>query len=89
MFCRETDIDEVLQTHTVFTNVSKGEVAKAGDLKKIFGTDNQPEICLQVKNCPCKLVNLLNSAFSVEYISKLQRNLDFELSSFLVNLKKM
>lgn len=44
----ETDIDEVLQTHTVFTNVSKGEVAKAGDLKKIFGTDNQSEICLQI-----------------------------------------
>ncbi|XP_060564744.1 ribosome maturation protein SBDS-like [Ruditapes philippinarum] len=44
----ETDIDEVLQTHTVFTNVSKGEVAKAVDLKKIFGTDNQPEICLEI-----------------------------------------
>lgn len=48
LYYRETDIDEVLQTHTVFTNVSKGEVAKAGDLKKIFGTDNQSEICLQV-----------------------------------------
>lgn len=44
----ETDIDEVLQTHTVFTNVSKGEVAKATDLKNIFGTDNQSEICLQI-----------------------------------------
>ncbi|XP_052797915.1 ribosome maturation protein SBDS-like [Mya arenaria] len=44
----ETDIDEVLQTHTVFTNVSKGEVAKAGDLKKVFDTDNQSEICLVI-----------------------------------------
>jgi len=44
----ETDIDEVLQTHTVFTNVSKGEVAKAVDLKKVFDTDNQTEICLLV-----------------------------------------
>ncbi|KAL4223944.1 hypothetical protein ACF0H5_017403 [Mactra antiquata] len=44
----ETDIDEVLQTHTVFTNVSKGEVAKAVDLKKIFGKDNQTEICLEI-----------------------------------------
>ncbi|KAH3888889.1 ribosome maturation protein SBDS-like [Dreissena polymorpha] len=44
----ETDIDEVLQTHTVFTNVSKGEVAKAADLKSVFGTDNQSEICLQI-----------------------------------------
>ena len=48
MYFRETDIDEVLQTHTVFTNVSKGEVAKTEDLKKIFGTDNHSEICLQV-----------------------------------------
>jgi len=44
----ETDIDEVLQTHAVFTNVSKGEVAKAADLKKAFGTDNQDEICLEI-----------------------------------------
>ncbi|XP_041348250.1 ribosome maturation protein SBDS-like [Gigantopelta aegis] len=44
----ETDIDEVLQTHTVFTNVSKGEVAKTEDLKNIFGTDNHSEICLQI-----------------------------------------
>lgn len=44
----ETDIDEVLQTHTVFTNVSKGEVAKATDLKLAFGTDNPDEICLEI-----------------------------------------
>ena len=47
-FPSETDIDEVLQTHAVFVNVSKGEVAKNDDLKKIFGTDNHSEICLQV-----------------------------------------
>ena len=47
--CREKDIDEVLQTHDVFVNVSKGQFAKAEDLKKAFGTDNQDEICLQVK----------------------------------------
>ncbi|KAJ8312568.1 hypothetical protein KUTeg_009941 [Tegillarca granosa] len=44
----ETDIDEVLQTHTVFTNVSKGEVAKTDDLKKIFQTDSHDEICIKV-----------------------------------------
>lgn len=44
----ETDIDEVLQTHSIFVNVSKGEVAKNEDLKKVFGTDNQSEICLQI-----------------------------------------
>lgn len=41
----EKDIDEVLQTHTVFTNVSKGQVAKKEDIIKAFGTDNQTEIC--------------------------------------------
>ncbi|CAH1800542.1 unnamed protein product [Owenia fusiformis] len=44
----EKDIDEVLQTHSVFINVSKGQVAKSEDLKKVFGTDNQAEICLQI-----------------------------------------
>jgi len=41
----ETDIDEVLQTQKVFTNVSKGEFAKMADLKKVFDMDNEPEIC--------------------------------------------
>lgn len=45
---REKDIDEVLQTHTVFMNVSKGQVAKREDLVKCFGTDDQTKICLQV-----------------------------------------
>ncbi|PVD33078.1 hypothetical protein C0Q70_08527 [Pomacea canaliculata] len=45
---RETDIDEVLQTKSVFMNVSKGEFAKTEELKKIFGTDNQEEICLEI-----------------------------------------
>lgn len=44
----ETDIDEVLQTNTVFVNVSKGEVAKSDVLIKAFGTDNKSEICLQI-----------------------------------------
>ena len=32
----EKDLDEVLQSHTVFVNVSKGEVAKKADLVKCF-----------------------------------------------------
>ena len=32
----EKDLDEVLQSHTVFVNVSKGEVAKKADLTKCF-----------------------------------------------------
>ncbi|XP_029158159.1 ribosome maturation protein SBDS [Nylanderia fulva] len=44
----EKDIDEVLQTHTIFTNVSKGQVAKKQDLMKAFGIDDQTEICKQI-----------------------------------------
>nr|XP_018915706.1 PREDICTED: ribosome maturation protein SBDS [Bemisia tabaci]XP_018915707.1 PREDICTED: ribosome maturation protein SBDS [Bemisia tabaci] len=44
----EKDLDEVLQTHTVFTNVSKGQVAKKEDLVKVFGTDNATDICKEI-----------------------------------------
>ena len=38
----------MLQTHTVFSNVSKGQVAKREDLMSIFGIDDQTEICKKV-----------------------------------------
>ncbi|CAB3401974.1 unnamed protein product [Caenorhabditis bovis] len=41
----EKDIDEVLQTHTVFSNVSKGQLAKKEELVAAFGTEDQLEIC--------------------------------------------
>jgi len=41
----EKDIDEVLQSHTVFTNVSKGQVAKKEDLVAAFASEDQTEIC--------------------------------------------
>ncbi|XP_041456608.1 ribosome maturation protein SBDS-like [Lytechinus variegatus] len=44
----EKDIDEVLQTHSVFVNVSKGQVAKREDLVKAFGTEDTTEICKQI-----------------------------------------
>ncbi|XP_013884715.1 ribosome maturation protein SBDS [Austrofundulus limnaeus] len=44
----EKDLDEVLQTHSVFINVSKGQMAKKEDLVKSFGTDDQTEICKQI-----------------------------------------
>jgi len=44
----EKDIDEVLQAHTVFTNVSKGQVAKKEELQAAFGTEDQLEICRQI-----------------------------------------
>ncbi|KAL0236511.1 hypothetical protein GEMRC1_003093 [Eukaryota sp. GEM-RC1] len=41
----ETDIDEVLQTDSVFLNVSKGVLAPERDLQRIFGTDDREKIC--------------------------------------------
>jgi len=44
----EKDLDEVLQTHAVFLNVSKGQVAKKEDLLKAFGIEDTTEICKQI-----------------------------------------
>uniref|UniRef100_A0A672MF44 Ribosome maturation protein SBDS n=1 Tax=Sinocyclocheilus grahami TaxID=75366 RepID=A0A672MF44_SINGR len=44
----EKDFDEVLQTNTVFVNVSKGQVAKKDTLSSTFSTDDLTEICKQV-----------------------------------------
>lgn len=46
----EKDLDEVLQSHTVYSNVSKGILAKSKDLIKSFGTDDHENICLEVLN---------------------------------------
>lgn len=44
----ETDIDEVLQVHSVFQNVSKGQVANSEDLRKAFKTDIIDDILKEV-----------------------------------------
>ncbi|KAJ4700855.1 ribosome maturation protein SBDS-like [Melia azedarach] len=44
----EKDVDEVLQSHTVYSNVSKGILAKSKDLIAAFGTDDQTKICLEI-----------------------------------------
>ncbi|KAL3592510.1 hypothetical protein D5086_011150 [Populus alba] len=45
----EKDLDEVLQSHhTVYSNVSKGILAKSLDLNKAFGHDDQTRICLEI-----------------------------------------
>lgn len=46
--CREKDLDEVLQTTTVFTNVSKAAVAKHEDLIDVFETDDEEKVCLRI-----------------------------------------
>lgn len=48
VLCREKDLDEVLQSQTVYSNVSKGVLAKSKDLVAAFGTDDQAKICLEV-----------------------------------------
>lgn len=45
LLCREKDIDEVLQATTVFSNVSKGTLAKHEDLVDVFGTGDEDKIC--------------------------------------------
>ncbi|KAJ4485487.1 SBDS protein C-terminal domain-containing protein [Lentinula aciculospora] len=44
----ETNLDDVLQISNVFMNVSKGEVAKHGDLKKAFGTTEVSDIVSEI-----------------------------------------
>lgn len=44
----EKDLDEVLQSQTVYSNVSKGILSKSKDLLAAFGTDDQGKICLEV-----------------------------------------
>lgn len=42
---REKDVDEVLQTTTVYSNVSKAVLASREDLKQVFGTDDEEAVC--------------------------------------------
>jgi ribosome maturation protein SDO1 len=56
VFSSETNLDDVLQISNVFVNVSKGEVAKTGDLQRGFGTSEVSEIVKEV--CPY-LISLL------------------------------
>ncbi|EGC34421.1 hypothetical protein DICPUDRAFT_94809 [Dictyostelium purpureum] len=44
----EKDLNEVIQIHRIFTNVSKGVIAKKDELMKAFGTDNESEIILLI-----------------------------------------
>lgn len=44
----ETDLGEVLQIDTVFTNVSKGMLANSKDLLDAFGTADQRAVCKEI-----------------------------------------
>ncbi|GBF92371.1 hypothetical protein Rsub_05573 [Raphidocelis subcapitata] len=44
----EKDLDEVLQTTTVFANVGKGVHAKKEELMEAFGTADEEQICREI-----------------------------------------
>lgn len=44
----QTDLSEVIQIESVFTNVSKGAVASSDDLQKAFGTSDVQEVMMQI-----------------------------------------
>jgi ribosome maturation protein SDO1 len=44
----EKDINEVIQTDTIYENVTKGKVAREQDLKSVFGTTDLEEICRKI-----------------------------------------
>ena len=48
----------MLQTHTIFTNVSKGQVASKEDLVRVFGTDKETDVCLQVRENYAKILRI-------------------------------
>lgn len=52
----ETDIDEVLQIHDIFTNVSKGQVAKSADLNKAFSEIIKNVAEREQKTAICKFI---------------------------------
>lgn len=47
----------MLQSHTVYSNVSKGVLAKSKDLIAAFGTDDHSKICLEVSKEPSALTS--------------------------------
>lgn len=89
----ESDLDDVLQISNVFVNVSKGEVAKAGDLKKSFGTDNVQTVVKEVRIplalCPPHILISI-SRFSTRVTFKSERKSENTISRlFAVRLRPL
>ncbi len=60
---REKDINEVVQTTTVFANVSKGVLAKREDLQAAFGTHEDEAVCRMIlADGDMQVVSLCDSA---------------------------
>jgi len=44
----DKDLDDVLQSYSVFTNVSKGQMAKRESLMEAFGTEDEKKSCIEI-----------------------------------------
>lgn len=66
---REKDIDEVLQSHSVFVNVSKGQMAKKEDIQRAFGTDDGTEVCKQVREVTAATLPSMHCSLSLPSLS--------------------
>ena len=62
----EKNLDQVLQSETVFTNVSRGDIATNEDLISVFGTTNHLKVCKEI----IKEGNLQVSDKEREYIAE-------------------
>ncbi|KAG3259744.1 SBDS, ribosome maturation factor [Ictidomys tridecemlineatus] len=81
----EKDLDEVLQTHSVFVNVSKGQVAKKEDLISAFGTDDQTEIC---KKRPYTVILIERAMKDIHYSVKPNKSTKQQALEVIKQLKE-
>ena len=72
----------MVQTQQIFTNVSKGQLAKKEDLKKAFGTEDDKEILLQVQD----LENVFHVNFKIPKFNLLIKHLN---SNYQLQLLKI
>lgn len=61
---REKNMDDVLQSENIFVNVSKGELAKAGDLKSAFKNLNHRQIAEDVSTADSRTGQVLKTSLA-------------------------
>jgi len=71
-FHSETDLSEILQIEQVFTNVTKGLVAKKEDWEKAFGTEDMGKAVEEVSNILTQLPSRLTDPSLIFAITPLR-----------------
>lgn len=66
----ETDLDEVLQSARIFTNVSKGQFANTKDLQQAFGTHDEAEIARLILDKGTMQVSDLERSHQMEALQR-------------------